>query len=238
MGDFKYFLPDENGFRSGALDQMLAAGYYRMQHFMFTTNDTCIDTSETIIPVFWLRTLVNRCSLTNSANTILKKCSRFSLSVQPAYVDDEIESLYDLYKEHVLFSVSPSCTDYLHMDVLPNPFESMMIQVRDKNTLIGTGYFDKGEQSIAGIMNIYHPHYKSFSLGKFLILQKLEYALSKQVAHYYTGYISPGSTRFDYKTFPDPAAVEVLLPDLQLWVPYKDLGKDFLAEYYLKNLVD
>ena len=237
MSDFQYFLPDQNGFRSGALDQMLSSGYYRMQHLMFTTNDTCLGAEETLIPVFWLRTIVNQCCLNNSANTILKRCSRFSVSVHSAHVDDEIESLYDLYKEHVPFPVSSSCTDYLHMDVLPNPFESMMIQVRDKDRLIAIGFFDKGQQTIAGIMNIYHPRYKSFSLGKFLILQKLQYALSHKISFYYTGYISPGSARFDYKTFPDPAAVEVLLPDQQQWVPYQQLGKEFLAEYYLKNLV-
>jgi arginine-tRNA-protein transferase len=237
MGDYQYLLPDKHGFKSGALDQMLSARYYRMQHFMFTTNDTSLGTEETIIPVFWLRTIVKQCCINNSANTILKRCSGFSVIVQPAYVDDEVEWLYDLYKEHVPFSVSPSCTDYLHMDFLPNPFESMMIQVRDKDRLIAAGYFDKGQQSIAGIMNIYHPHYKSFSLGKFLILQKLQYAALQEISYYYTGYISPGSIRFDYKTFPDPAAVEVLLPDQQLWVRYQGLGKEFLAEYYLKHLV-
>ena len=54
---------------------------------------------------------------------------------------------------------------------------------------------------------------------------------------YYTGYVSTGSTRFDYKTFPDPTAVEVLLPDKQQWVPYYLLSKEFLSEYYLKFLV-
>jgi hypothetical protein len=48
MDDFQYFLPDENGFRSSTLDQMLSAGYYRMQHFMFTTNSTSLGTEETV----------------------------------------------------------------------------------------------------------------------------------------------------------------------------------------------
>lgn len=237
MDNFHYFFPDENGFKADTIDRLLEAGYYRMQHLMFTTNETQIDGYEKSIPVFWLRTLVNRCKLSKSAFTILKKGARFSVSVQPAHVNDEIETLYALYKNHVVFSVSFSCTDYLHMDYLPNPFESMMVQVRDGNELIAVGFFDKGQQSIAGIMNIYHPGYQSYSLGKFLILQKLQYAVSNCTSFYYTGYISPGSTRFDYKTFPDPTAVEVLLPDKQQWVHYHSLGKAFLAEYYLKYLV-
>lgn len=236
MDSFQYFLPDERGFKGDAKDHLLAAGYYRMQHLMFTTNETQIEEEEKWIRVFWLRTLVNRYKLNKAAKTILKKCAPFSVSIQPGCVDVEIENLYALYKDHVPFSISPACTDYLHMDFLLDPFESMMVQVRDNDQLIATGFFDNGQQSIAGIMNIYHPDYKSYSLGKFLILQKLQYALSQHKTFYYTGYISPDITRFDYKTFPDPTAVEVLLPDKQQWVPYHLLGKQFLAEYYLKYL--
>ena len=112
-----------------------------------------------------------------------------------------------------------------------------MVQVRDQGQLIAAGYFDKGERSIAGIMNIYHPQYRNYSLGKFLMLQKLKYTLSQDMLFYYTGYISTESTRFDYKTFPDVKAVEVLLPVEQEWVPYHLLNKEFLTEYYQKFLI-
>lgn len=237
MDSTYYIAADENGFKGDTLDQLLAAGYYRMQHLMFTCNDTALGEDGPVIPVFWLRTLVKQCKLQTTANAILKKCAGFSVSFEQASVTVEIETLYALYKNHVPFSVSSTCADYLHHEFLPQPFDSMMVQVRDHDTLIATGYFDKGEQSIAGIMNIYHPRYRNYSLGKFLILQKLQYAFSQNKLFYYTGYISPGSTRFDYKTFPDPASVEVLLPDKQQWVPYHLLGKAFLEEYYLQFLI-
>lgn len=236
MDHIYYAASDENTFKNGTFDNLLAAGYYRMQHMMFTCNHTALGEDGPSFPVFWLRTAVKQCKLNKKANTILKKCSGFSVSVQQAYVDEEIEALYSHYKSHVPFSVSPSCSDYLHQEIFPQPFDSMIIKVRDKDRLIATGYFDKGHQSMAGIMNVYHPEYKQYSLGKFLILQKLQYALSENKVFYYTGYISTGSTRFDYKTFPDPTAVEVLLPDKQQWVPYHLVSKAFLSEYYLKYL--
>lgn len=236
MDSFYYIAPDENGFRADTLDNLLAAGYYRMQHMMFTCNDTALGEEGKAIPVFWMRTLVKKCRLQKTANTILKKCRRFSISFQEANADDEVENLYALYKDHVPFSVSPTCADYLHQEILPHPFDSMMVQVRDGHLLIATGYFDQGRQTIAGIMNIYHPEYRGYSLGKWLMLQKLQYALSHNKSFYYTGYISTGSTRFDYKTFPDPAAVEVFLPLKQEWVPFYLLSKEFLIEYYLKYL--
>ncbi len=236
MDSFHFIAPDEKGFTADILDDLLAAGFYRMQHVMFTCNETTLGEGEQAVPVFWLRTLVNECRLQKTANNILKKCARFSVSIQPAYVDDEVEALYTLYKNEMPFSVSPTCAKYLHQQFLPQPFDSMMVQVRDHDQLIATGYFDKGHQSIAGIMNIYHPQYHRYSLGKLLMLQKLKYALSQNKVFYYTGYISTGSTRFDYKTFPDPAAVEVLLPDKQDWLPYNLLGKAFLEEYYWQFL--
>jgi arginyl-tRNA--protein-N-Asp/Glu arginylyltransferase len=232
-----YFIAaDESGFKAEKLDELLAAGYYRMQHLMFTCNDTALGEEEPVIPVFWLRTLVNQCKIQSTASSILKKSAGFSISFEPAYVDEEVEALFALYKKHVAFSVSSTCSDYLHHPVLSQPFDSMMVQVRNKEQLIAVGYFDKGDESIAGIMNIYHPHYTKYSLGKLLILQKLQYAKSHNKIFYYTGYISPGSTRFNYKTFPDPSAVEILLPDKQVWLPYNSISNSFLQEYYLEYL--
>lgn len=236
MDSFYYFAADEKGFKADTLDNLLAAGFYRMQHLMFTCNETALDEDGPVVPVFWLRTLVKQCTLPKKANTILKKCAGFSVSLQPACVNDEVEALFALYKNRVPFSVSSSCADYLHQEFLPQPFDSMMVQVHDGDQLIATGYFDKGRDSIAGIMNIYHPQYHHYSLGKFLMLQKLQYARSQNKSIYYTGYVSPESTRFDYKTFPDPAAIEVFLPDKQLWIPYHLLNKEFLSGYYLQFL--
>lgn len=236
MSSFRYITAEEEGFKSSFFDRLLAAGFYRMQHIMFTCNETVINQEGTSVPVFWLRTLVQQCRLSSSAAIINKKCNRFIVNIQKAYVDDEVEALYALYKNHVQFRATETCSNHLHMPVIPLPFDSMMIQVREGDALIAVGYFDKGKTAIAGIMNIYHPHYKQYSLGKFLMLKKLQYALQQNMLFYYTGYISTENTSFDYKLFPDEQAVEVLLPVEQQWLPYHLLNKSFLAAYYAKFL--
>lgn len=233
---FQYISADERGFRNLLLDRLLEAGYYRMQHLMFTCNETPLNEENDAVPVFWLRTSINDCILNRHAKSILKKCAGFSVQIKKAYVDDEVERLYAMYKKHISFAISPDCNRYLHFDNMPDPFDTLMVQVYDNDKLIAAGYFDEGSVSIAGIMNIYHPHYRVYSLGKFLMLQKLNYALSQNMLFYYTGYISTGSTRFDYKTFPDANAVEVYLPLERKWLPYHLLGKSFLDEYYQRLL--
>ena len=121
--------------------------------------------------------------------------------------------------------------------MLTLPFDAMIVNGYDKKQLIAAGYLDKGMHSVAGILNMYHPQYNKDSLGKFMMLQKWQYALANKMEYYYTGYISTGSTRFDYKTFPDPNAVEVFLPLEEKWVAYNLLNKAFLADYYLRFLV-
>ena len=228
---------DEEGFKGHILDMMLRQGYYRTQHLMFTCVQTQADENSYSIPVFWLRSKVTTITENKQARSIRIKCAHFSVSVEPAIISEEVEALYLLYSNHKPFSTSDTCTSYLHQSALENPFESYMIKVRNESTLIAVGFFDKGATTIAGIMNIYHPAYHMYSLGKFMMLQKLDFAKANEIIWYYTGYISTTTTRFDYKTFPDVSAVQVYLPVEKQWVPYQYMDKEHLQEYYLNNLV-
>ena len=69
-------------------------------------------------------------------------------------------------------------------------------------------------------MNFYHPDYKKFSLGKYLMLIKIQYALQAEKKLYYPGYIVHNYPRFDYKLFVDSNAAEIYIPERQGWFPY------------------
>ena len=227
-----YFLPRENGFKGKVLDDFLASGYYRMQHLIFTTNHTSMDPEKESMPVFWLRTEVKKIHENKAALAIRKKCASFTVTCKKAEITAELEELYRIYKDHVDFSVSSTCREYLHLDEFENPYDSRMIEIRDGSILIAAGFFDKGENAISGILNFYHPAYHKFSLGKYLILKKIDHALDNDISYYYTGYISTAITKFDYKLFPDITAIEVYLPVEKTWLPFALLGKEKLKDYY------
>ena len=237
LRDPVYIFPEVTGFKGTVLDDYLALGYYRMQHLIFTTNHTQLDMERYRIPVFWLRTLVKRIKENKSSLTIRKKCAAFTVRYKKAIVTEEIEALYDLYRNHVNFSTAEKCADYLHEFAFENPYDSWMIEVRNGTKLIAVGYFDKGQNASAGILNIYHPQYHKYSLGKLLILKKIDFALENNIALYYTGYISTAITKFDYKLFPDINAMEVYLPIDKKWVPYTFYGKELLEEYFFNGFV-
>ena len=235
--DQNFIIADENGFKGSALDSYLAAGYYRMQHSLFTTNFTQIDISKPPLPVFWLRTPVKNIVENKAVTALRKKCSAFKTTYKKASITKKVNDLYEKYRNHITFEAGETCGSYLHDNYFSNPFNGWMIEVHDENTLIAVGYFDVGKNALAGILNFYDPSYKKYSLGKYLMLKKIDCALGNDIEFYYTGYISTDTSKFDYKLFPDANVIEVLLHREQQWINYNLLGKNGLKAYVENKLV-
>ena len=231
----QYYIASEERFTSDILDKFLAAGYYRMQHLIFTTNFITEPDCGTKHPVFWLRTNLKKLKTTKSATSIKKKCASFSVTFKQANITTEIENLYTQYKNSLPLNLSANCYEFLHQPQIPLPYDSKMIEIRNEEELIAVGFFDCGQKSLAGILNIYSPSYKKCSLGKLLMLLKVDYALKENMDFYYTGYFSTSLPKFDYKIFPDARAIEVFLPEENFWIAYESMSKEALNEYAQKH---
>ncbi len=232
----EFIFPSQKGFKGNLLDDYLAAGYYRMQHLLFTTHHTQLGNTQKAQPVFWLRIPVKNIIEHHAANAIRKRCNGFTVISTKAKINKEINDLYNCYIKSIDFEAAESCKTYLHDPYIENPFHAKMLQIKDGKVLIAAGYFDVGQMSMAGILNFYHPAYKKYSLGKYLMLKKLDYARENNIEFYYTGYISTETNKFDYKLFPDRKTIEVFLPMEKIWVPFQQMGKVKLAEYFEKNI--
>jgi len=214
-----FVLPGPEGFRGLLLDEFLAAGYYRMHHTMFTTHHTRMDTEGENLPVFWLRTRVNDIIESSTAAALRKKCARFTVHYKPAAITAETEALYNQYHSSIDFNSSATVYDCLHDSLLPDPFDSRMIEIRDAGTLVAAGYFDVGRQAISGILNFYHPAYKKYSLGKYMIYEKMLYCKHENFKYFYPGYFVPGYAMFDYKLQIGRPAIEYFDTYTKQWLP-------------------
>ena len=200
------------------LDAFLARGWYRMGQSIFTTH--FISLRDEAYRVFWFRYDLQKLKLGKSIKRLIKLNSPFHVTIRPFELSEELEQLYSLYKTHIDFEAAQSIHYWLHGDQPTNVFDSHLVEIRDNGVLIAAGVFDKGNESIAGIMNFYHPDYKKFSLGKYLMLLKIEYALAEGKKMYYPGYIVRHYPRFDYKLFVDSDAAEIYIPERQGWFAY------------------
>ncbi len=211
------------------LDDYLARGYYRSGRVIFT--DFIYFDRVNAYEVFWLRTRLEG-QKDYKKRSVYKKNQGFEVLIKGAVINEEIEALFQYYASTLNFETSNSVQDYLMgIGITKAIFNTKMIEVRDQGKLIAAGYFDEGEQTLAAILHFYHPDYKRFSLGKYLMLLSMEYASQKQMQFYYTGYIAIGNNKFDYKTYPDETLVEVFLPKQEIWAPFHEIGKEGLNRH-------
>lgn len=214
-----YYPPAISGIQ---LDAFLAKGWYRMGQGIFTTN--YVIQHNDFFRVYWLRYNLGMLRLGKRQRQIIHVNSRFTQTTRPLQINSELEALYTLYKTDISFEPAESVKSWLLEKQTHNIYDSQVIEIRDGDLLIAAGIFDNGRDSIAGILNFYHPDYKKYSLGKFLMLQKIRNAIDTGKKWYYPGYIVKDYPKFDYKLFVDKAAAELFLPEKNQWYPYdKDL---------------
>jgi arginine-tRNA-protein transferase len=209
------------------LDDFLEMGWYRMGQSIFTTHFILLN--DYIYRVFWLRYDLKNIVLSKSQLRLKKRNKQFNVSVKPLEITDEIENLYAAYKTGINFPGPTSVHQWLYGDrPRYNVFDTELIEIRDNYKLIAVGITDQGSESIAGIMNFYHPDYKKFSLGKYLMILKIEIGQQRKFRWYYPGYIVYQKPEFDYKLSFNKEAVEVLIPEMSGWLLYQ---RRFIDEY-------
>ncbi len=200
------------------LDSYLAQGWYRTGCIIFTTHFLAPHNDGRKFRVYWLRYIVNKVKPDSKTQKLYALNQRFTVACHPFRLTGEVDALHKLYAEGVKFDACKDLATIL-IDTNNDIFDSHIIEVRDNGKLIAAGIFDKGQDTIEGIINFYDPAYKKYSLGKYLILLKYRYCLANNIALYYPGYYMPEHPLFDYKLFIDKQATEVYLPETCTWVP-------------------
>jgi arginine-tRNA-protein transferase len=181
----------------GELDQYLAEGWFRMGQTIFTTN--FLNFKQKFYSAIWLRIRLSECVFSKSEEKLQRLNGHFSIQIQKANIDQEKENLFTRYRTQVSFEPSSSLQSLLFGKAVDDMYETLEITVRDGEKLIGCGFFDLGKTAAAGITSFYDPAYKKFSLGKFLIYQKIAFARTNGLQFFYPGYFVPGYPAFDYK---------------------------------------
>jgi leucyl-tRNA---protein transferase len=178
------------------LDQLLALGWYRMSDKFFTTS--FIKFGEEIYNTVWLRIALADFSLSPTLSKIKKRNQGFRIVYQPLTVDDEMEVLFASYKTVAKFETATSLDEHLYSKSSFHDL-SYCVKIYDDDLLIGCGIYERGIDTLEGLISFYHADYHKYSLGKYLILTKIEHAISLGCTHYYLGYYVPGYPKFDYK---------------------------------------
>lgn len=213
----------------GELDEMLALGWFRIQQTIFTTNTLQFNGTE--YRTIWLRVRLRDLQPGKKYFTLQKKNSPFRTEIKKAKITPRHEKLYSSYKESTSFESASSLQEILYGYKIINVYNTYLIEMYDGNKLIGAGFFDIGKTSAAGISSIYDPAYKKYSIGKFLIYEKMMYCKKENLTYFYPGYYVPGYPAFDYK-------LEIGNPYIEYFDPYNKKWFLFETSFITKNGFD
>ena len=236
MDEIKVMEAGPQGFRGAFLDQLLAKGYFRECHRMVAKDseqDGFYGNSPMYNWVCMLRYPVCDDTPSSSIRKIRNRCARFGLTISTGEITPELEDLYRRYHESVDFPLPATCRAHLYEGESAYPFDTHILEVRDGGRLIAAGFFDRGFESIMGVLNIYDPEYESYSLGKYLMDRKIQTARSEGLRYFYPGYIMISNDRFDYKLCFNREYVQVYLSADDVWEPFKKHNKMNLERFLL-----
>jgi len=210
------------------LDDYLAHGWFRMQQSIFTTHQIVFD--DVLYPAIWLRVNLHTFEPDKKYQALNKSNGKFKFEIKKACISQQHEALFQSYRTSIPFNTSHSLHWLLLGDKTGNVYNTYMINVYEGIKLIGTGFFDLGKNSAAGICSIYHPDYKKYSLGKYMIYEKMLVCKEKGFKYFYPGYFVPGYGRFDYKLEIGNSAIEYFDIYKEMWVPMNNFFKDDMEE--------
>ena len=200
------------------LDGFLSLGWFRIQQTIFTTDVLYFDEQQ--YDAIWLRVRLADFGTDKKYKILSGKNKRFRTEIKRAVVTPAHEALYNLYKESIPFEGAPSLHSLLHGKSEGNVYNTWIINVYDGGLLIGSGCFDLGNNSAAGICSVYHPAYRKFSLGKYMIYEKMQYCKRENFTYFYPGYFVPGYPMFDYKLEIGKPALEYFDPVQKRWYSF------------------
>src|SRR5688572_25717017 len=212
----KAYLPEQ--LLPAELDTYLEQGWFRMGQTIFTTN--FIHFKDEYYSTIWLRIVLDELQDDTTEAKLFKRNANFRTEIRPATVTAEKEELYSRYRQPLSFQPSESLNNLLFgKTVFGSVYNTYEVVVYDQDQLIAFGFFDRGEKSAAGIVSVYDPGYKKYSLGKYLIYQKIKYCREMKIRYFYPGYFVPGYALFDYKLTIGKSALQFFKISTQQWVP-------------------
>lgn len=214
------------------LDHYLAQGWFRMGQSIFTTN--FIHFKSEMYSTIWLRISLDEYLADRTQIKLFKLNSVFLTSIQPALLTAEKEELYERYQQVVPFRPSESLHQLLYGNKeAPFIYNTYEITVHHGDQLIAIGFFDLGNTSTAGITSVYDPAYKKYSLGKYLIYQKMKYCKDLTLRYFYPGYFVPGYSFFDYKLTMGRQSLQYLSLSSQQWVSIQAFSSECTPYYVM-----
>jgi arginine-tRNA-protein transferase len=196
----EHYYPES--FSTDELDEYLVKGWFRGGVLMSRLEFLCFEESlQTVINV--RLPLKNHVFKKRQRRISKKVTSQFQVKIQPFQYCTQKDILYQNHKDRFKGFLHHNLHHYLNGEeggiMGSDIFDTHEVCVYDGEKLIAFSLFDLGNKSIASILGVFHEDYAAYSLGKFTMLQEIEFGQKKGFDYYYPGYVLHNTPLFNYK---------------------------------------
>lgn len=199
------------------MDQLWAKGWRHFGTYFFRYSQ--VEREQGLFHVQPLRVRLESFSMNRSQKRRLKLNHDITLSVKPAYIDSEVEALFERHKTRFKDNVPESLTTFLSEQPATKPCPCVSLCLHLDDQLVGVSYLDVGETSTSSVYQCFEPSLSKRGLGILMMLLAVQVSREWGKTFYYPGYAFAEKSFYDYKKTLQP--LEVF--DWQDWSGFKPL---------------
>ncbi|GIW24103.1 MAG: hypothetical protein KatS3mg069_0370 [Meiothermus sp.] len=152
--------------------------------------------NHTVLP---LRVRLANFGLSQSQRRVLKKNRDLVFRLQPAFVNPDVEALFERHKARFSHSVPEHIYNFVSRRPAHIPCRCHSLTLHHQGRLVGISYLDEGAQATSSVYQCFDPAYARRSLGILMILLSIRFSLEWGKVFYYPGYAYREPSEYDYK---------------------------------------
>ncbi|MBO1436456.1 GNAT family N-acetyltransferase [Meiothermus sp. CFH 77666] len=152
--------------------------------------------NHTVLP---LRIRLARYRPSQSQRRILKRNRDLQFKLQPAFVNAQVEALFERHKQRFSQNIPESIYNFVSRRPARIPCRCHSLTLHHQGRLVGISYLDEGAQATSSVYQCFDPAYARRSLGILMILLSIRFSLERGKAFYYPGYAYQEPSEYDYK---------------------------------------
>lgn len=195
----EYFFYDEVS--PAQMDMLWANGWRHFGSYFYRYSST--QQQNSTFSVLPLRLRLNAFAASRSQTRTLKRNADLKIRIVPAFVDAEVEALFERHKTRFTHNVPESIYNFVSHEpaTLPCTCVSLCLLESGSNRdhLVGISYLDLGEAATSSVYQCFDPDETKRSLGNLMILLSVRHSLALGKTFYYPGYAYREPSHYDYK---------------------------------------
>jgi leucyl-tRNA---protein transferase len=179
------------------MDALWAKGWRHFGSYFFRYSQ--VEKEKKLFHVQPLRVRLEDSTLNRAQQRTLKRNQDITLSIKPAYLDAEVEALFERHKTRFKDNVPESLTTFLSEQPATKPCQCLSLCLHLENELVGMSYLDIGRAASSSVYQCFKPELSKRALGILMMLLAAQVSRELGKTFYYPGYAFREASFYDYK---------------------------------------